>query len=220
MQVKLNRDILEANDLLAQRNRQLLADRDILCLNLIGSPGSGKTTLLEGTVERMLAAGRLRPAVIEGDIATTRDAERMERKGAIALQINTEGGCHLDATMISAALADLPLDDINVLFIENVGNLVCPTGFDLGEFAKVVVYSIAEGDDKPAKYPGIFSRARLAVLNKMDLAPYIDFDADRAKAEMRGINPDIHILEVVARTGDGLDAWLEWIDAAAERARG
>jgi len=220
MQVKLNRDILEANDLLAQRNRQLLADRDILCLNLIGSPGSGKTTLLEGTVERILAAGRLRPAVIEGDIATARDAERLERKGAIALQINTEGGCHLDATMISTALADLPLDDIDVLFIENVGNLVCPTGFDLGEFAKVVVYSIAEGDDKPAKYPGIFSRARLAVLNKMDLAPYIDFDADRAKAEMRGINPDIHILEVVARTGDGLDAWLEWIDAAVERVRG
>jgi hydrogenase nickel incorporation protein HypB len=208
MEIKLYRNILEANDVLAERNRQMLREKKILCLNLIGSPGSGKTTVLERTIEHLLAEGKFTPAVIEGDIATSRDAERIARKGARAVQINTEGGCHLDASMVRAALDDMLKERMDILFIENVGNLVCPSEFDLGEDAKVVIYSVAEGDDKPLKYPVIFEKAKICVINKIDLLPYVDFDLEKVKAEIQGINPKITIIALSSKTGKGLEEWL------------
>jgi len=216
VRVKLYRDILEANDIVAAQTRRLLDEKGIFCLNLIGSPGSGKTTLLELTVEHLLAEGRLHPAVIEGDIATTRDAERIEAKGATAVQINTEGGCHLDAGMMRAALEELPLNGTDVIFVENVGNLICPADFDLGEHAKVIVYSVAEGDDKPLKYPLAFRRAAVVVISKMDLLPHVTFDLAKVKAEIATINPELLVFPLSARTGEGLGPWFEWVCARAD----
>lgn len=215
MRVKLARDILKANDLLADGLRGRFHELGLLTLNLIGSPGSGKTTLLEQTIE---AVGGSRVAVIEGDIATTFDAERIERKGATAVQINTEGGCHLDANMILGALGDLPaLDSVDFLFIENVGNLVCPAAWDLGEDLKVVVASVAEGDEKPRKYPRIFETAAACVLNKVDLLPYVEFDLERFRRDIRVLNPDSTFLEVSSREGTGVDKWVAWLEAGLSR---
>jgi hydrogenase nickel incorporation protein HypB len=215
--VQIERDILSKNDGIAQRNRATLAQRGIFALNLVSSPGSGKTTLLVRTIERL--AGRLQVAVIEGDQQTSVDAERIRATGAPALQINTGKGCHLDAAMVETALQRLAPAEDSVLMVENVGNLVCPAAFDLGEARKVVVLSVTEGEDKPLKYPDMFHAASLLLLNKVDLLPYLSFDVERCIEYARRINPSIEILQVSATSGAGLDAWLAWIEAGAHAAR-
>lgn len=211
--VQIERDILGKNDAYAQANRARLRAAGAFALNFVSSPGSGKTTLLTRVI------GDLQPslpiAVIEGDQQTSHDAERIRATGAPAVQINTGKGCHLDAHMVGHALDQLPLDRGGLLFIENVGNLVCPAAFDLGEAHKVVVLSVTEGEDKPLKYPDMFARADLMLLNKADLLPYIDFDTDACIAFARRINPRIEILTVSARTGAGLPAFYRWLGAHA-----
>ncbi|MCW2796057.1 hydrogenase nickel incorporation protein HypB [Nocardioides sp.] len=199
--------VLAKNDGLAVRNRRWLGERGIVSLNLMSSPGAGKTTLLERTIA---AAGRP-VSVIEGDQETLFDAERIRRAGARAVQVNTGAGCHLDAAMVSRALEELQPERDSILFIENVGNLVCPALFDLGEKRKVVVISVTEGDDKPLKYPHMFAAADIVVLNKTDLLPYVDFDPDRLTRDAQLINPDVQVLPISAKTGDNFDAWLEWL---------
>jgi hydrogenase nickel incorporation protein HypB len=215
--VQIERDILAKNDGVAQRNRAWLAQRGILALNLVSSPGSGKTTLLVRTIE--LLAGRLSVAVIEGDQQTTFDAERIRATGAPAIQINTGKGCHLDASMVEAALGRMTPADESVLMVENVGNLVCPAGFDLGEAHKVVVLSVTEGEDKPLKYPDMFHASSLMLLNKVDLLPHLSFDVERCLANARRVNPAIEIIPVCATTGQGMEAWLAWIERGALAAR-
>ena len=215
--VQIERDILAKNDGLAGRNRAWLAERGIFALNLVSSPGSGKTTLLVRTIEQM--AGKLPVAVIEGDQQTTFDADRIRATGAPALQINTGKGCHLDASMVETALDRLAPADDSVLMIENVGNLVCPAGFDLGEAHKVVVLSVTEGEDKPLKYPDMFHAASLMLLNKVDLLPHLSFDVERCLANARRINPAIEIIQVSATTGQGMGDWLAWIERGARAAR-
>jgi hydrogenase nickel incorporation protein HypB len=209
--VEVRQNVLKENDRIAAELRDELARHHVLCLNLISSPGAGKTSILEDTLKAMGTRGR-RVAVLTGDIQTERDAERLRRYGFPALQITTGGTCHLDASMIRRAMADVPLDGLDVLFIENVGNLVCPASYDLGEDTKVVVLSVAEGDDKPLKYPGIFRRARLMLLHKIDLLPYTRFDKEAAKADARRVNPDIEVLETSCLGEPGLDQWVEWIE--------
>lgn len=199
--------VLAKNAELASANRDWLAERGIAALNLMSSPGAGKTTLLERTI-----AGLRRPvSVIEGDQETLFDAERIRRAGAHAVQVNTGAGCHLDAAMVARALEQLQPERDGIVFIENVGNLVCPALFDLGELCKVVVISVTEGDDKPLKYPHMFAAADLVVLNKTDLLPYVDFDATRLTRDARRINPGVEVMPVSARTGENLDAWFAWL---------
>jgi len=207
--IEIEQDILSSNDAQAARNRQRLAERGVFALNLVSSPGSGKTTLLVATLSRLGA--ELPVAVIEGDQQTSRDAERIRATGAPAVQVNTGKGCHLDARMVARALDTLPLDEGGLLLIENVGNLVCPAAFDLGEAHKVVILSVTEGEDKPIKYPDMFRAANLMLLNKCDLLPYLSFDVAQAEAFARQVNPDIRILRVSATSGDGLDEWLDWL---------
>jgi hydrogenase nickel incorporation protein HypB len=178
---------------------------------MMSSPGAGKTTLLERTIE--LLRGRLGIGVIEGDIETSADAERIETAGAETVQINTRGACHLEAHMISAALTELDLTRVSLLFIENIGNLVCPSAWNLGENIRVVVASTTEGDDKPAKYPQMFAVSQVMVINKLDLLPYVDYDLEKVKRQALAINPQLHIFEVSCRTGAGLEAWCEWLVA-------
>lgn len=203
--------ILKENDRLAAALRERFARHGLLCLNFISSPGSGKTALLERTL-RELPSG-LRVAVLTGDIQTDNDARRLARAGHPVKQISTGGICHLDAGMITRALADWDLDGVDLLLIENVGNLVCPTSFDLGEHAKIVLLSVTEGEDKPEKYPGIFRRAELALITKSDLLPYVPFDLDRARTLARAVNPGIQDLVVSTQTGDGFEAWQAWLAA-------
>lgn len=209
--IALERDILAENDRLAKGNRARFADAGVLALNLISSPGSGKTTLLTRTIEAF--AGAVPVAVIEGDQQTSNDADRIRAAGAPAVQINTGKGCHLDAHMVGHAYDQLPLARGGVLFIENVGNLVCPTAFDLGEAAKVAIVSVTEGDDKPLKYPDLFAAARLVLINKIDLLPHLDSDIRVLTANARRVNPAVEVLTLSARTGEGLDAWLAWLKA-------
>jgi len=206
--IALERDVLARNDLLAARNRGWLEGREILALNVMSSPGAGKTTLLERTIARMSGAAI---AVIEGDQATLRDAERIRAAGASALQINTGSGCHLDADMVAQALRQLAPAPRSLLFIENVGNLVCPALFDLGERARVVVASVTEGEDKPLKYPTMFRASDVVVLNKVDLLPHVSFDTDRFAEYARRVKPDLQLFEVSATRGDGLEAWTGWL---------
>ncbi len=215
--IRLERDILGRNDALAEGNRRFFAERGLFALNLVSSPGSGKTTLLVRTAAALKA--RFPVAVIEGDQQTSRDAERIRAVGVPALQVNTGKGCHLDAGMIGRAIGrlDLPVD--GVLLIENVGNLVCPAAFDLGEAHKVVVLSVTEGEDKPLKYPDMFAAADLMVLNKVDLLPHLDFDVARCIDYARRVNPRIQVLRVSATTGAGIDAWCDWIAAGRDAAR-
>lgn len=208
--VKLEQDLLAKNDALAAINRTRFAERHILTLNLVSSPGSGKTTLLVRTLQAM--QGQRPLAVIEGDQQTENDAERIRATGVPAIQINTGKGCHLEAAMIGQAIDQLPLPEGALLFIENVGNLVCPAGFDLGEAAKVVVLSVTEGEDKPLKYPDMFRAARLMLLNKCDLLPYLSFDVELAIANARRVNPDIEIIQLSAISGAGMEAWLAWLE--------
>lgn len=204
-------DVLDKNNRLAARNRARFAAREQLVLNLVSSPGSGKTTLLTETLKRL--HGAVPCAVIEGDQQTVNDAERIRATGTPAIQVNTGKGCHLDAQMIHDAMQRLPLDERGILFIENVGNLVCPASFDLGERHKVAVLSVTEGEDKPLKYPHMFAAASLMLLNKVDLLPYLKFDLDACLAAARAVNPGIDILPVSATTGEGMDAWLAWLEA-------
>ncbi|ELY2497211.1 hydrogenase nickel incorporation protein HypB [Cronobacter muytjensii] len=208
--VEIEINVLDKNNQIAQRNRQRLAARGQLALNLVSSPGSGKTTLLTETLRRLRGATAC--AVIEGDQQTVNDAERIRATGTPAIQVNTGKGCHLDAQMVQDAMARLPLEEGGVLFIENVGNLVCPAGFDLGERHKVAVLSVTEGEDKPLKYPHMFAAASLMLLNKVDLLPYLNFDVEKCMAYAREVNPDITILLVSATRGDGMSAWLSWLE--------
>ena len=209
MQIPVVRNILEANERLAQEIRDDMTRRGILTLNLISSPGAGKTTLLVDTLRDL--GGELKMAVIEGDLQTDNDARRVAETGAQAVQINTEGGCHLNSNLIQEALKSLNLDGLDILFIENVGNLVCPVEFDCGEDAKVAILSVAEGDDKPEKYPLLFHVARAMLLNKIDLLPYVDFNSERAKKFARRLNGDLAIFEVSAHTGQGMEEWYVWL---------
>jgi hydrogenase nickel incorporation protein HypB len=209
--IRIEHDILAKNSALADLNRRRLRSRNVFALNLVSSPGSGKTSLLVRTIADMRS--RLRIAVIEGDQQTSRDAERIRATGAPAVQVNTGKGCHLDAHMVGHALDHLPLDQGSVLFIENVGNLVCPAAFDLGEAHKVVVLSVTEGEDKPLKYPGMFAAADVMLLNKCDLLPHLDFDVDACIAAALRVNPAMLIMRVSARTGDGLEDFYRWIES-------
>jgi hydrogenase nickel incorporation protein HypB len=209
--IRLEQDLLAKNDLAAARNRGWFEGRGILALNLMSSPGAGKTTLLERTLADL--SKEMRISVIEGDQETVRDAERIRAAGARAIQINTGSGCHLDAQMISEALPRLAPPAHSLMMIENVGNLVCPALFDLGEAEKVVIVSTTEGEDKPLKYPHMFRAAGLMLLNKIDLIPHLDFDADRCCEFARQVNPKLEMMRVSARTGDGLDRWYQWLRA-------
>ena len=210
--VQIEQDILAKNDRYAAANRAAFAERGILALNLVSSPGSGKTTLLTRTIEDLKS--EIAFSVIEGDQQTENDAERIRATGAPAVQINTGKGCHLDAHMIGHALETLNPEPESVVLIENVGNLVCPAGFDLGEAHKVVVLSVTEGEDKPLKYPDMFHAADLMLLNKADLLPHLTFDVDACVAAARRVNPRIKILTTSATTGDGLADWYAWLKAS------
>ena len=210
--VQIEQDVLGENDAQAALNRQRFAAQGLLVLNLVSSPGSGKTTLLVKTIERLSARQRI--GVIEGDQQTSRDAERIQATGALAVQINTGKGCHLDARMVTGALDTLPLDALDILMIENVGNLVCPAAFDLGEACKVAILSVTEGEDKPLKYPDMFRAARLMLLNKCDLLPHLEFDVAQAMAHARRVNPDIEIMQISATSGVGFEQWLDWLEQA------
>src|SRR3984893_5672004 len=207
--VSIAQNILAVNEDIAQEIHQSLTARDIRAINIMSSPGAGKTTLLERTIERL--RGRLGIGVIEGDVETSADAERIEAAGAETVQINTRGACHLEAHMIRDALAEIELANMDLLVIENVGNLVCPAAWDLGEDLRVVVVSTTEGDDKPAKYPQMFAIAQVMVVNKLDLLPYVDYDVQKVRRHALAINPNLRIFEVSCRTGEGLEAWCDWL---------
>lgn len=214
--VRIERDILSKNDAYARQNRALLAAQGVLALNFVSSPGSGKTTLLVRTINDF--SGKMPVAVIEGDQQTSNDAERIRETGAPAIQINTGKGCHLDAHMVGHALETLALTKGGALFIENVGNLVCPAAFDLGEAHKIVVLSVTEGEDKPLKYPDMFAAADLMLLNKSDLLPHLSFDVGKCLANALKVNPNLQTLVVSAQTGEGMEAFYAWIEARVARA--
>jgi hydrogenase nickel incorporation protein HypB len=214
--VKIERDILSKNDGYAEENRGYLSAHGIFALNLVSSPGSGKTTLLVKSISAL--NGSVLLAVIEGDQQTDNDAARIRATGAPALQINTGKGCHLDAYMVGRAMQQLGLHDDSLLLIENVGNLVCPASFDLGEAHKVAILSVTEGEDKPLKYPDMFLASDLMLLNKCDLLPYLTFDADLAVANARRVNPNIQVIRISATSGEGMDEWLDWIKAGCKKA--
>jgi hydrogenase nickel incorporation protein HypB len=208
--IPLERKVLSENDRLAARLRESFRENGILCVNLISSPGSGKTSLLERTLERFPKATKV--AVLTGDIQTDNDARRLARFGFPAKQITTAGACHLDARMVERALAEWPLATLDLLIIENVGNLVCPSSYDLGEAAKIVMLSVTEGEDKPLKYPSIFAKSELLILNKIDLLPYVPFDIVKAREFARQTHPGMEILEVSCTTGQGLEQWVGWLE--------
>jgi len=214
--VSVGKKILSENEKYAFENVLFFAERKKLCLNIISSPGSGKTTILTRTINEL--KGKIRIGVIEGDIQTDIDAERIRATKAPVIQINTEGACHLTAAQISDALKKLPVDDLDLIFVENVGNLVCPSDFDLGENGKIVVLSVAEGDDKPAKYPAIFAKSKVLLINKIDLlGAQVDFDIGKVKTDARKLNKSIEIFPISARTGDGLSDWCDWLVRLVER---
>ncbi len=215
--VRIEQDILAKNDGYAARNRDFLEVRGILALNLVSSPGSGKTSLLVRTIQDLKGDADL--AVIEGDQQTSNDAERIRAAGARAVQVNTGKGCHLDAHMVGHALESLAPEEGGLLLIENVGNLVCPAAFDLGEAHKVVILSVTEGEDKPLKYPDMFHAADLMLLSKVDLLPHLEFEVERCVAYAKRVNPGIEMIELSAKSGQGLAEWYAWIGAARRRVR-
>ncbi|MFO7495855.1 MAG: hydrogenase nickel incorporation protein HypB [Desulfobacterales bacterium] len=218
MEIKVVRKVLDVNDTMAARNRELFRSRKVFVLNMMSSPGSGKTTTLEKTLA--LLAPEVRCAVIVGDICTTNDADRLARTGVPVVQVNTDafgGDCHLAAHVIEKAAMDLDLDQADLLIVENVGNLVCPAEFDIGEDARAVVLSVTEGEDKPLKYPLMFRVCDAALLNKTDLLPYLDYDKGAALENIRQIHPEMPIFEMSARTGEGLAPWVEWLKAQIKR---
>lgn len=207
--LEVEQDVLSKNNLLAERNRGYFMAKNILTLNLVSSPGSGKTTILEKTIEAL--KDEIPITIIEGDQQTMQDADRIHAAGAPVLQVNTGNGCHLDATMIERSLAELKPQNDSLMFIENVGNLVCPALFDLGEASKVVIISTTEGDDKPLKYPTMFSVSDICIINKIDLSPYVNFDIEKCKSYALKVNPKLKFFEVSATTGAGLDDWYDWL---------
>lgn len=208
--IKLEMDVLAENDKVAAENRALFKQKNVLALNLVSSPGSGKTTLLCKTIESI--KDRIPLAVIEGDQQTLNDAERIRSTGCRAIQINTGENCHLDADMVKQACTKLVPEVDSILFIENVGNLVCPASFDLGEKCKVVVLSVTEGEDKPLKYPYMFSASQVMILTKVDLLPYLNFDVEKCKEYAKRVNPDIEIIELSSTSGEGMDKWINWLE--------
>ncbi len=207
--IDLNHDILTENNINAAMNRRFFEGRKVLCLNMVSSPGSGKTTILEKTIRQISSSGKV--YVIEGDQQTTLDAGRIEKAGAPAVQINTGSGCHLDAHMIDYVLGKLDIEAGSVLFIENVGNLVCPAMFDLGESGRILVISVTEGEDKPLKYPLMFETSHLCIINKSDLLPYVDFSEEVFMKNARQVNPALEFIVLSAKSGEGMDSWYEWI---------
>ena len=213
------KNILGENDRIAAENQAMFRDKGVYVINLMGSPGAGKTSVLEKTMERL--KGELRMAVIEGDLFTSKDAERIEKYDVPVIQINTSGGCHLDAAMVQKVAGKMELGDLDLLIVENVGNLVCPAEFDVGEDAKGVVLSVTEGDDKPLKYPLVFKEASIALLNKVDILPYCNFDMKSAKEDILALHPGMEVVEVSCTTGQGIDEWCNWLkDRVAEKRRG
>ena len=218
MQVKVEEKVLNENQRLAAELRQRFHDHHVFCINIISAPGSGKTSLLERTLGALPDTTRI--ATLTGDIQTENDAKRLARAGFPVKQIVTGGTCHLDARMITKALADWNLDQLDTLIIENVGNLVCPSSYDLGEHAKVVMLSVTEGEDKPLKYPSIFAKSELCVINKLDLLPHVSFNLEQAKANARKVHPDMEIIETSCTTQAGLQQWLHWLQIRQQRAFG
>jgi hydrogenase nickel incorporation protein HypB len=211
-EIKVVSRVLAVNERMAEQNRRRFADKRVFVINVMSSPGSGKTATLQKTLERLMPS--IRAAVIVGDVSTTHDADRLAVTGAPVVQVNTDafgGDCHLAAHVIEKAADDIDLDAIELLIVENVGNLVCPAEFDIGEDVRVVVLSVTEGEDKPVKYPTMFRTCDVAILNKIDLLPYLDYDKEKALAYIRQVNPAMPVFEISARTGEGLDAWIEWL---------
>ena len=209
MKVEVVKNILETNDIQAEKNSQLFSEHGIYVINLMSSPGAGKTSLLEQTIDRVRA--HMIIGVIEGDIAGSFDADRLRQRNIPVVQINTDGGCHLDAQMIHKSLNNLPLERLDLLFIENVGNLVCPARFNLGENEKVVILSITEGHDKPLKYPIIFEESSALIINKLDLMPYVDADKEKIKHDAMLLNHSLNIFEMSCKTGEGFDRWIDYL---------
>lgn len=218
MEVKVVKRILEANEVIAQENARFFAEHGVYVLNLMGSPGTGKTSLLERTLEAL--RGRWRIGVIEGDIATSRDAERIAQHGVPTVQVNTGGACHLDGNMVRGALGEIDFDGIDLLIVENVGNLVCPAEFRIGEDDKAMILSVTEGEDKPLKYPLMFQVSSALLLNKIDLLPYVDFDVERFRENALKVNPRLEIMEISCETGEGIERWIRWLEERAQRKRG
>ena len=208
-EVTIVRNVLEANDRLAEELKNKFKEKKILCLNLMSSPGAGKTTLLERTLTDL--KDEFKMAVIEGDLQTDNDAQRVAATGAQAVQVNTEGGCHLDSGMVLDSLKALDLEGLDILFVENVGNLVCPAEFEVGEDYKITLLSVAEGDDKPEKYPLMFHISAVMLLNKIDLMPYVDFDLDKAAGHATKLNKDIEVMPISARSGENMEDWYKWL---------
>jgi len=209
MKIPIVENILSANERLADENRRMLAEKGVLVVNVMSSPGAGKTSLILRTIEAL--RDQMRIGVIEGDVASRVDADTIEQLGVPVVQINTGGTCHLDANMIRGSLDRLPLDDLDLLLIENVGNLICPTDFALGEALKVMIPSVPEGDDKPYKYPAMFAAVDAIVVNKVDLRPYVEFDLEGFRKLVQGLNPDVQVFEVSCKTGEGIDQWVAWL---------
>ncbi|MCR5756420.1 MAG: hydrogenase nickel incorporation protein HypB [Selenomonas sp.] len=209
MEIKVIKNILGENDRLAAENQAMFMDKKVFVLNFMGSPGAGKTSVLEKTMERL--KDKIKMAVIEGDLFTSKDAERIDKYGVPVIQINTAGGCHLDANMVQKTVKEMNLDELDLLVVENVGNLVCPAEFPVGEDARAVVLSVTEGDDKPLKYPLMFKESEIALLNKVDLAPYCNFNMESAKRDITSLHPGIEVLEVSCTKDEGLDAWCDWL---------
>ncbi|MBN1374809.1 MAG: hydrogenase nickel incorporation protein HypB [Dehalococcoidia bacterium] len=218
MKINIMQDVLQANDRIAAENRELFKKNRNLVLNLISSPGAGKTLLLEKTAEKL--AGKLRLGVVVGDIETTRDADRIAKYNIPAVQLTTGTACHLDANMVASALPHLPLDKIDILVVENVGNLVCPAEFIVGEDCKIMILSVTEGDEKPLKYPLIFRESALMLINKIDLVQYTNFNLEEAKANARKVNPDINIIEISCTNNTGLDEWISWLTTRYQKKLG
>jgi hydrogenase nickel incorporation protein HypB len=215
MEIKVVKDILSANEQLAEKNRRLLDSNKVFAVNLMSSPGAGKTSLILQTIKKL--KGKARVGVIEGDVSSSVDAEAVGKEGVPVVQINTDGGCHLDANMIGDVLGKLPLGDIDLLFVENVGNLICPAEFALGAHKKVVISSIPEGHDKPLKYPLMFHVADVVLINKIDLAPYLNFDNEAFYQALKGMNREAKIFPISCTTGEGIERWVSWILTQIDR---
>ena len=211
MKIKVLQNILDANEQIANRNQQMLDGQKVLAVNIMASPGAGKTSLILQTISRL--KDRVRIAVIEGDIASSIDADRISEEGVPVVQINTGGSCHLDANMVSNALDSLSLEDIDLLLIENVGNLICPAEFKIGEHKRMMLLSLPEGDDKPHKYPLVFTESEVIVVNKVDLLPFLDFDLTAFHRAVTGLNPRARIFQVSCKTGEGMEQWVSWLES-------
>jgi len=212
--ITVGEDILGANEEKARANKSRLDRHGVLTINIMSSPGAGKTSLILSTIKHMKE--KVKIAVIEGDVASSMDADKINEMGIPVVQINTAGGCHLDANMVESALNGLPLEDTDLLFIENVGNLICPNAFALGEDKRVMISSLPEGDDKPYKYPAMFADSDVVLLNKIDLQPHLDFNVDGFKKTVTGLNPDVIIFSVSCKTGAGMEAWFAWLESAVK----